>query len=197
MRDQNKTRCTFNIYNCVAKRNDNTTIERVIKIQSWYSVEDLAIALVVMSSDPGLIYGVHISSDTFEDFFDYYDNPLLGEGFPLAELSGEEISIAVDYNDGVQISYLCKLIGTDVQEKRITRTTPICVSAKGYSRKTHDEYLKEEQLSYEQDDFYKLAFPNGVVDSYYRQEETHVGWALKDLTRWFNTTKEQFAHHMF
>ena len=192
MRNQNKERYTFTIYNCVAKRNDNTTIERVIKIQSWYSVEDLAIALVVMSSDPGLIYGVHISLDTFEDFFDYYDNPLLGEGFPLAELSGEEISIVVDYNDGVQISYLCKLIGTDVQEKRITRTTPICVSGKGYSRLTHDEYLKETQRRYEQDDLYKSIFPDGIVDSYFRQEESHIDWAIKDLTRWFNTTKENF-----
>lgn len=192
MIDSKQLKNTFLIYNCIATRNDKTTIERVIKIQAWYSVEDLAIALITMSSEPGLIYGAHITTNTFEDFFDYYENRLIGEGWPLTNMEDETVIININYEDGVKVSYTCNLIGMDTQQKRITRTTPICVSAKGYSRITHDEYLKEEQLRYEQDDFYKLAFPNGVVDSYYRQEESHIDWAIKDLTRWFNIIKENF-----
>ena len=63
------------IYNCIAVRSDKTKIIRIIKIQSHFQVEDLAISLTITSDSPGIIKEIWVENDGDGYMFNY-SNPI-------------------------------------------------------------------------------------------------------------------------
>lgn len=188
MLDEKLIHNTFYIYKCVAKRADETTIERILKIQSYFNVEDLAIALITMSDAPGLITEVKVECEDYEYTFDGYTRKIYEETYSFADLDeNKNIIIKIMFEDGIVNKYDCEYIGLDTQEKRISRITPICISASGYIRETHNEYLKERE---------SLNIRNmAIYDNYYESEKTYIEWAVHDLKRLFTSYKYDYYNN--
>ena len=176
---------TYYIYKCVSKRNDDTTIERIIKIQSFFEIYDLGIALIVMSEKDDYIDGFTIKAENFKDECNEYDKKIWG-GICFCELiSDRNIFIEIKYQNGYSLKYDCEYVGMDIADKKITRKTPICISGKGYSNKTHKEYLESRS-----DGLYKLP----VHDNYYNYEENLFDRVVKDLRCDFTFYKSLYYH---
>ena len=164
---------TYLIYRCVAKRSDDTAIERVLKIQAFYTIEDLAIALITMGYAPGCIKSFRVSAEDYDREYDEDQNRIL-DGLGFFDLgTNRNITVSVNYEDGQSIHYSCEYVGMDIVEKKITRKTPICICAKGYSILTHKEHFN---MILTDDKFYRLTY-----DNYYNMEEWHVAQAINDL----------------
>ena len=177
---------TYYIYKCVSKRNDNTTIERIIKIQSFFEIYDLGLALIVMSEKDDYIDGFTIKAENFEDECNDYDKKIW-TGVCFCELeSDRNIHIEIKYRSGYSLKYDCEYIGMDIVDKKITRKTPICISGKGYSNKTHKEYLESMQNN----SLHKYF----VHDNYYNYEENLFDQMIKDLKSDFTFYKRLYYH---
>ena len=164
---------TFYIYQCIAKRNDNTEIERIFKIPSFWNYELLSMALVTTCDSPGIIKNIEIESEGVTFIIDEYEHMSLIEGLPFEELFEKDMIIKLVYDDGIVTTFNCEYIGSDTGEKRITRKTPILVSIHGYNRLTKKEHFAQ-----------KTPYPL-LPDSYENGEELAITWAKNDITRNF------------
>ena len=79
------------IYSCTAVRSDKTKIIRIIKIQSHFQVEDLAISLIVTSDSPGIIKEIEFENDGCGYSFNY-GNPIY-EGISFYERDNTNIKV--------------------------------------------------------------------------------------------------------
>ena len=110
------------IYSCTAVRSDKTKIIRIIKIQSHFQVEDLAISLIVTSDSPGIIKEIKFENDGCGYTFDYSN--LIYEGLTFDDLEETNIKVTLVYKDNTEIQYDCVQVGEEVTRNKITRTTP-------------------------------------------------------------------------
>lgn len=188
-------RRTFYIYKCVAKREDGTNLERIIKIQSYFNIEDLAIALEMLSDVPGLIENIRVQAEDYDVSFSLVDK-LYENGFAFYDLEEDKnITIDIIFDDGVINKYECEYIGRDTIEKKITRTTPICISASGYSRCGYKKYIEDEKKSWARHG-YNIDTNNPMHKiSYFESEKKHLDWSIHDLKRLFNCCKEDYYNH--
>ena len=88
------------IYNCIAVRSDKTKIIWIIKIQSHFQVEDLAIALIATSDSPGIIKEIE-SEKKYFDFYLNRENCILYENNLVKDISliGRDISKVIIIDD--------------------------------------------------------------------------------------------------
>ena len=174
------------IYKCSAIRNDKTKIIRIIKIQSHFQAENLAIALIATSDSEETIKEIKFENDGYEDTFDH--NNLIYDGLSFDELEETNIKVTLVYEDGIKIQYDCVQIGEEITQNRITRTTPIIIEANGMSRFTHAEYIANHKEEIDN------ALKFGVnCDKYYDLEESLASQSIKDLQRFFNLYKEEYC----
>ena len=166
----------YDIYNCVAKRNDDTKIIRIFKIQSHFLPEDLAMALLTTSDSPRDVKRILVENDGDENSIDFQN--LVYGGITLDELEDSNIKVTFIYKDNTVLEYECKREGVDVVSKPITRTTPYILAASGMSRFTHEEYLKKEK--------------NYMYDRYYHIEDERVNLAMKELQHMYNLYRENY-----
>ena len=183
MLDERLINRTYYLYKCTSIRSDETTIERVFKIQSFFNVEDLAIALLLMNDNLMGFKSCTLTAGDYESGFDDQYEKIYPDCFTFADLDEEKnMIIKFTYQDGKSIQYICEYIGFDIQSKKIARTLPICVCARGYSMLSHSEYIQSQiggQFSM-------------TYDNYYVNEDTSIKWALSLLKRLFNGYKESF-----
>lgn len=175
------------IYSCTAVRSDKTKIIRIIKIQSHFQVEDLAISLIVTSDSPGIIKEIEFENDGCGYSFNY-GNPIY-EGISFDELDNTNIKVTLVYEDNTRIQYDCVQVGEEVTKNKITRTTPIILAAMGMSRFTHAEYIIAHKKEVEKLNALNLD-PN--YDGYYAVEDFEVSCAMNDLQRFFNIYKDDY-----
>ena len=175
------------IYNCIAVRSDKTKIIRIIKIQSHFQVEDLAIALITTSDSPGIIKEIEFENDgcgyTFDDSNPIYD------GISFDELEETNVKVTLVYEDNTKIKYSCVQVGEEITRNKITRTTPIILAAMGMSRFTHAEYIINHKKEVEK---YKTLNLDPNYDGYYAAEDFKVSCAMNDLQRFFNMYKDDY-----
>ena len=195
MLEEKTARKTFFIYRCVSQREDGSKIERIFKVQSYFNLEDLAISLVLMSDSPGRIIEIRVHAEDYESIFSETDK--LYDGVTFADLEDEKnIAVEIIYEDGMNCRYLCEYIGTDTQSKRITRTTPICVSAHGYSRYDIKGFLNEVGREYKNS--YVLSLSDAEKRIHYEDtEKMHLEWAMHDVKRLFNFYKELYYQSFY
>ena len=170
---------TYYIYQCVSIRDDGSKIERFFKMPSFWSFETLMVALVTTGDSPGLITTTSIKSDYVKMNF------LMGRmewlsGYSFDANENSQIEVIINYNDGSKLIYNCTKIGIDVVEKRITRKTPIMLSATGFSRYSHNQYVSLNA----QNPFFH--------DSYSKGEELHLGFIKTDITKLFTLFLSDF-----
>ena len=163
----------FYIYQCIAKRSDNTEIERIFKIPSFWNYELLSMALITTCDSPGIVKYIEIESEGTNFIIDEYENMSIIEGMPFEELFDKDMIIKLVYEDGITTAFNCKYIGCDMVEKRITRKTPILISIHGYNRLSKKEHFEQ-----------KTNYPL-LPDSYENGEELSISWAKNDITRNF------------
>lgn len=175
------------IYSCTAIRSDKTKIIRIIKIQSHFQIEDLAISLTITSDSPGIIKEIWVENDGCGYMFNY-SNPIY-DGISFDELENTNIKVTLVYEDNTKLEYDCVLVGEEITKNRITRTTPIILAAMGMSRFTHEEYLMKHKEEFEK---YKSFKINPNYDGYYATEDLEVSWAMNDLQRFFNMYKDDY-----
>ena len=175
------------IYNCTAVRSDKTKIVRVIKIQSHFQVEDLAIALIATSDSPGYINEIMFENEGIGYSFNHC-NPI-HEGISFDELDDTNLKVTLVYDDDTKIQYECVQVGEEITDKRITRTTPIMIAAVGMSRFTHDEFVFNQSKEFEGLNGFNIYSKS---DEYYVFENKLVSWAVNDLQRFFNMYKEDY-----
>ena len=176
------------IYSCTAVRSDKTKIIRIIKIQSYFQIEDLAISLIATSDSPGLIKEIECENDGCGYTFDYAD-PIYDGGLTFDELEETSIKVTLFYEDDTKIQYDCVLVGEEITKNRITRTTPIILAAMGMSRFTHAEYIVNHKKEIEN---YKVLKLDPNYDGYYAVEDFEVSCAMNDLQRFFNMYKDDY-----
>jgi len=194
MIDERKARKVFYIYKCVAVRDDNTEITRIIKIPSFFNVEDLAFSLIAMGDAPGIVSSIRLKAGDYENCFDDFDNKIYPYTCSFYELENEDsIEIDIVYEDGLVTKYNCEYIGLDIKDKNITRKTPICVFAQGYSRygwKTYYSKLDKEKLEFafgeDKDNCRKKQ-------RYIENEDMHVKWAINDLRQFFTLYQDIYC----
>lgn len=192
MLSEETARRTFYIYKCIAKRDDGTILERIIKIQSFFNIEDLAIALEMLSDAPGQIEKFRVQADDYDVSFSFV-NKLYEDGFAFCDLEEDKkIIIDIFFDDGVINKYECEYVGRDTLEKKITRTTPICISASGYSRCGYDKYIEDEQNSWAKYGYKIDSNDPRYKISYYEIENRQLDWSVRDLKRLFNCYKEDY-----
>ena len=171
----------FNLYHCIAKRSDNSTIERIFKIPSFWSIETLFIALVTTSDAPGLISKVSIKVDDYYAEFKFEERTFMSQ-FLFEEVESDELEVIIYYKDGLSLKYKCKKIGFDISKNRINRKTPVMISASGFSRMSHSEYCKVNKA--------KIM----LGDPFYSLETMHLNFITKDITRLFSLYVSDFFY---
>lgn len=161
----------YYIYQCTAKRNDGSIIERIFKFPSFWNYELIIAALHTTCDAPGLVTNITLINDGFEHIFRRYHLEI-NCGPAFCELENDEIKVILEYEDGIKTVFDCKKIGMEMAKNNITRKTPILVSIQGYNRFTQQEYYERET---------RIV----LADSYLRGELMHVDFAKKDITRLF------------
>ena len=163
----------YYIYKCLAKRKDNTEIERVFKMPYFWSYETLAVALITTCDCSGLIESIYLDNNGLRYIFNdkYYKGKLSYLRFK--KLEDKNINITINYEDNISILFVCEKVGEELSNKNIVRKTPILVSSKGYNRLTKEEYFNEDTLYIK------------PIDSYENLEELHLNWIKSDITRLF------------
>lgn len=185
-----EARKTFFIYKCLAKRDDGSEIVRILKIQSYFDIADLALVLTTMSDAAGLIDKVVIKYEDY-DFEFKYDMHELIDGISFFELDNRNLTIEIVFKDDISNVYQCEYVGMDIQTKNITRKTPICVYANGFSRFGAVSTRKKELKIYDGLglDLNKYINDDSIYN-FQRSEKMKLEWAINDLKRLFNLEKE-------
>lgn len=184
----------FYIYKCVSTLKDGTTIERIIKIQSFFNVEDLSIALVTLSDIGFSLPSVKVVSEDYENEFDNYSNRLYADGFSFADLEdNKNLKITFKYEDKSEVVFDCEYIGMDKVSKPITKKLPLIISANGYSFNGYEGYKKE--YSYDIQNYKKLDYSN-FYDPFYglfvKKEKEEMQSAIKRFHVLFSSFKEDY-----
>lgn len=194
MLNDKEAKRTFYIYKCVSTLKDETTIERIIKIQSFFNVEDLSIALITLSDIGFSLPSVKVVSEDYENEFDNYSNRLYTDGFSFADLEDDKnLKITFKYEDGSEVVFDCEYIGMDKVNKPITKKLPLIISANGYSFKGYEGY--KEEYSYDIQNYKKLDYSN-FYDPFYglfvKKEKEEMQSAIKRFHVLFSSFKEDY-----
>jgi len=183
---------TYYLYKCVAKRQDNTELERIIKIQAFFNVEDLAITLHLLSDDQDMVKSLKIKTNDYENELNNHCT-LYVNCFTFNDLEDDKnIDIEIEYDDGLIHKYHCEYIGCDITEKIITRTVPLCISCHGFHRFGYDKYFLDNLAKYPNISRSEALLCNFYLKDYLGFENNRLFNAVKNLKVLFNCSKEEY-----
>lgn len=185
---------TFYIYKAVAALDDGTNLKRIIKIQSFFNVEDLAIVLLVLQDGEDNITDIKVINNEYQCEFKRYGHNLFEDGFTFSDLEDDkDFNIKFTFEDGTNLTYVCEYIGMDITEKPITKKLPIIIDAQGYSRFGYKDYKQKHKLDYVNSDILQLSI---IYDFYYKEfcsiEERELKESIKRFKALYSLEKEDF-----
>ncbi|MDO4198360.1 MAG: hypothetical protein Q4D13_05180 [Erysipelotrichaceae bacterium] len=183
MLEEKLIRKTYYIYHCVYRREDDSLIERTVKIQSYFNVEDLAMFLMSLSENELEIKETSVKADDYHSEFSI-ENKLYGD-YSFADLEDDKnVEVEFVYDNGRTVIFNCEYIGLDTGEKRISRTSPIIVSASGYLLSTESEYCEDKKTDESLYGYHRY--------NYYKEDNYMLNNALKHYQSMFNLNKETY-----
>ena len=151
---------TYYIYQCIATRNDGTTIERIFKIPSFWECGTISVALITSCDAPDSLKDITVIVDDDNFTYDEHENKMYGGYMQFDELVNPAVIVNLNYNDGTKTQFICKKIGEDTIKNNINRKTPELISLKGYSRFDKTQFYSLEEYA-----------DIKITASYYEKEE--------------------------